>query len=449
LPITLAEEAAAQAEKKAAAEKRAEALANASPIMPRQPETTQDGQPPAQTPPGQPVVPNEAQTTQPPAKLSEDKITAFHPGGGESPGGGGRYGGRLSTPREIDPTVKDEGSDNGDPGIVEASSMAAFDATVVALTEEMGQGMEELMASSVNDAAHVTVSFRDWLLDEIARKKIIESGDPSVVKIIDLTGHTKSLAEVIGAAYATMGMIGIADAYEMLKAAGIEPDFGTSLLKTVKRLVMRRGYRARKALNPDKAVDFFSSRTPVPSSVYATMTEEARVKSFAVAGIETSDMARVMELHLIEAIDNGWVFDAFRNAVLLDPKMQQSAPLGGWSSAHLETVFRTNVMTAYNAGRWTLYNDPDVKDYVVAYRYNAILDSRTRPEHAAMDGKVFLASDPTWQTWWPPNGFNCRCTIEPMSRDMTFSLSEQLPLFEGATVQPDLGFGGMARAMRG
>lgn len=38
-------------------------------------------------------------------------------------------------------------------------------------------------------------------------------------------------------------------------------------------------------------------------------------------------------------------------------------------------------------------------------------DSRTRPAHAQMHGLVYRYDDPFWSVFYPPNGFNCRCTV--------------------------------------
>lgn len=106
------------------------------------------------------------------------------------------------------------------------------------------------------------------------------------------------------------------------------------------------------------------------------------------------------------------------------------------SAARLETVVRTNVAEAYNQSRDAIFTSKDMDGFVVAFQYSAILDDRTRPSHAAMDGRIYLINDPIWKLWTPPNGFNCRCMKIPVTKYEKFTVSEPPP----ASVQPDAGF---------
>jgi hypothetical protein len=68
-------------------------------------------------------------------------------------------------------------------------------------------------------------------------------------------------------------------------------------------------------------------------------------------------------------------------------------------------------------GRWRgLMENVDNRPWI---EYVAILDSRTRPGHRALNGKVFRYDDPFWRTHRPPLGWNCRCRIRALNdRDL-------------------------------
>ncbi len=44
-------------------------------------------------------------------------------------------------------------------------------------------------------------------------------------------------------------------------------------------------------------------------------------------------------------------------------------------------------------------------------KYRTQHDDKVRPEHAALDGVTLPPSDPFWESYYPPNGWNCRCTV--------------------------------------
>ncbi len=104
----------------------------------------------------------------------------------------------------------------------------------------------------------------------------------------------------------------------------------------------------------------------------------------------------------------------------------------GWSRWYAETVFRTNVTTAYAAGRWKQVSDPVVAEVVPAFRYTAVGDSDTRKNHAAADGLIAGLNDPIWERMTPPLGYNCRCTLELVDR---FTLERMGLLKADGTVQ--------------
>ena len=124
------------------------------------------------------------------------------------------------------------------------------------------------------------------------------------------------------------------------------------------------------------------------------------------------------------------------------------AQLGNFKRAYAETVYRTNLSTAYTAGRFQAAEDPVVKIALPAFQYSAVTDPDVRRGRAEDSGENHLAlhnliSATDWEGWSvysPPNGFNCRCTLRLVS---IFELRRKglLPLQDptvpsGAAVNP-------------
>ena len=88
----------------------------------------------------------------------------------------------------------------------------------------------------------------------------------------------------------------------------------------------------------------------------------------------------------------------------------------GLDPLQADNIFRTNIQTAYNVGHYEQMTEPSVMKLRPYWQYDAVNDSSTRPSHLAMDGRVFPADSPVWDTWFPPNGFRCRCTVKTLSK---------------------------------
>lgn len=83
------------------------------------------------------------------------------------------------------------------------------------------------------------------------------------------------------------------------------------------------------------------------------------------------------------------------------------------SPYRVRTILRTNIQTAYSAGRYRRQRETAAA--LPYWRYSAVLDANTRFSHAEMDGVVYRADNPIWRRIYPPNGFNCRCTVRALT----------------------------------
>lgn len=75
---------------------------------------------------------------------------------------------------------------------------------------------------------------------------------------------------------------------------------------------------------------------------------------------------------------------------------------------YLEAEYNFVNASAEMAAKWETYAE-DGDRYNLQYRTAG--DDKVRPEHAALNGVTLPQSDPFWETYYPPNGWNCRCTV--------------------------------------
>ena len=83
----------------------------------------------------------------------------------------------------------------------------------------------------------------------------------------------------------------------------------------------------------------------------------------------------------------------------------------------LETLVRTQIQTAYGAGRWQGSQDPAIQEILWGYKYVTVGDDAVRLNHEALEGTTLPKDHPRWNEIWPPNGFNCRCVAVEIFKD--------------------------------
>ena len=111
----------------------------------------------------------------------------------------------------------------------------------------------------------------------------------------------------------------------------------------------------------------------------------------------------------------------------------------------LDTAFNTAMQRAYSLGRYDQMREPGVAAILPYWQYWIVGDLRVRPEHRVLQGFTARADDPVWNKIYPPNGFNCRCTVVPIlaseaPKDADQPGYERLPMLAQLLV-PQAGFG--------
>lgn len=159
-----------------------------------------------------------------------------------------------------------------------------------------------------------------------------------------------------------------------------------------------------------EAVESFQERVPVTVDDLEDLTRAERARAFHIASVNELSVVRTVYDELDRAIANNLPIQDFRKAVREKVGKHQ---IGG---AHLDTVFRNAVQTAYNTGRWTQITSADVTQTKPYWMYDAVLDTRTTEVCRALDTTVKAHDDPFWLTRWPPNHHRCRSSVRAVRR---------------------------------
>ena len=178
-------------------------------------------------------------------------------------------------------------------------------------------------------------------------------------------------------------------------------------------------------MKPKLASEYLKNKVSETSWNWYDIYEKEHDKIFTVAKTAGYDVLKDIRAAVQKAIDEGTTLKQFQKE--LKPTLQKK---GWWgktadpnnpekevqlgSCRRLETIYRTNLRTSYQAGRYQALEDN--AKFRPFWQYVAVLDDRTRKEHKELNGKVFRHDDPFWENFFPPNGWNCRCTVKSLSQ---------------------------------
>ena len=182
-------------------------------------------------------------------------------------------------------------------------------------------------------------------------------------------------------------------------------------------------------LPPKEALAYFETY-----SVYITGTEKAFIEKYTqqilYGAIERGETTAEAMFKLEEFFEQYKVEQKMRVGNKTVVKPIEEIP------GRLETIVRTNFTNTYNQGRLGMFQDEAVKDFIPAYQYSAIIDERTSEFCERWDETILKAGDPLWAGNIPPNHFNCRSLLVPVTSDEKYKIDRP------PAIKPAKGFGG-------
>ncbi len=179
---------------------------------------------------------------------------------------------------------------------------------------------------------------------------------------------------------------------------------------------------------PEKSINFLKQKEVAPSLDWQEVQGVVHNRAFVVAQMTRLDLLEDVRQSIVDALAQGKEFKQWADEI--KPVMQAK---GWWgkeirvdglgnakevqlgSPTRLQTIYRNNIAQAYEAGRQAEMWSDDPDDPFPNVMYAAVMDSRTRPRHAALNGVVMRKGDPAWSAIAPKCGYNCRCTVIEMT----------------------------------
>lgn len=156
-----------------------------------------------------------------------------------------------------------------------------------------------------------------------------------------------------------------------------------------------------------EAVEYLKKRDVIKKIKYDELSDKMKFHAFTASRITDGKILEKLNAEMIANVNDGKGLKDFLTMTKTDILDKVGmGPNQGW---YWETVYRTNVQTAYNVGRAMGFDE----DKPLALELVIIDDARTSDICRQYAGKPFILpyDHPFWQTHWPPFHFNCRTTV--------------------------------------
>lgn len=182
-----------------------------------------------------------------------------------------------------------------------------------------------------------------------------------------------------------------------------------------------------------EAVEYLKKRDVIKKVDYNKISDKMRFRAFTASRIADGDLLKRINSELIKNVNDGKGLKDFLSLTKTDilNKVGMGAGGQGW---YWETVYRTNVQTAYNTGRMMGFEE----DKPLALHFVGIEDSRQTDVCHSLSNVIRPYDDPLWEKYIPPLHFGCRSTVRAIYDED--ELPEEWSSLEGIE-KPAKGFG--------
>lgn len=281
--------------------------------------------------------------------------------------------------------------------------------------DEVNKQLDELLDTAIKLSRKPIRDIKFSILEQTRKLRIFETGNQKdVSKVRVNVGDFKKLSEksliagsMLGNNHATE------EAERQIKEFDKEledDDFDTDKLIKKPEKFEEDWFNFQEPSTASAASKEFAGRVSLTARTFKKLVDTAKDKAFTVSGVLKKDIEQNFQPLITDAIEQGQSFSTFKNRLddLFETRYLKTTP--EVQPGQIQTVFRNSIFSSYNRSRDNVILESDVLQEVFpAFEYAAVLDNRVRPSHEKLDGRVYRANDPIWETINPPSDHNCRC----------------------------------------
>lgn len=156
----------------------------------------------------------------------------------------------------------------------------------------------------------------------------------------------------------------------------------------------------------------WNSKAVLDPEEYRRLNTSGRSRAFTIGGDYSRELIGDVYDSLYQSWDDGKDFKEWKSEYL--SRLELDPPLPGYQA---ETVYRQNLLNNYHIEQYRKQTSPEMMELAPYGRYVAIMDSGTSDICRQLHGTVARLDDPFWESYYPPNHFGCRSTVESIDEE--------------------------------
>ncbi|WP_444667171.1 phage head morphogenesis protein [Cereibacter changlensis] len=179
---------------------------------------------------------------------------------------------------------------------------------------------------------------------------------------------------------------------------------------------------------PPEASRYLTNKGLRPAFSFRDVEPEEHAVAFTVAKAMQLDVLTGIREEVQRALDQGLPLATFQKTLrprlealgwwgkeaMVDPATGKTRRVQLGSPRRLRTIYEANIRSARAAGQWERIQRTKRALPYLLYQLGPSIDHRE--EHLMKAGLILPVDHPFWATWFPPNGWGCKCWVRQITR---------------------------------